>query len=117
MTTTMHAVVSWVPSSKGGRPEPPSGPVYSTVARFEEDRTWPHKAWSLVVRKLDAFEGGRFWFAEVGFLADTGPVDLLHPGARFELHEGPHLVATGLISPSAAQAPSRAEEFAAVLLS
>src|SRR5438045_2240696 len=52
---TARAIVSWVPAAKGGRRKPPSGPVYSTVARFVDDPGWPAEAWSLVLRKVRTY--------------------------------------------------------------
>ena len=111
------AVISWVPAAKGGRKQPPTGPVYSTVARFTDDPDWPARAWSLVVRKLKAYGGGRFWFAQVEFLVDAAPHDLLRPGARFDLDEGRKLAATGLIRAERSRAPQQARSLQSVLLS
>ena len=117
MSKTAKALVSWVPSAKGGRKKPPTGAVYSTIARFADDPKWPDESWSLVVRKLRVYGGGRFWFAEVQFLMEEAPHELLRSGGRFDLYEGRKLVATGLVRGSQAKAPGAASSLQAVLLS
>ncbi|MEO6435554.1 MAG: hypothetical protein ABIP55_07300 [Tepidisphaeraceae bacterium] len=111
------ALVSWVPAAKGGRKRAPAGPMYSTVARFADDLNWPAEAWSLVVRKIRDYGGGRFWFAKVEFLVDDAPHGLLKPGARFDLYEGRKFVATGLVRGAQAKPPQKTRALQAVLLS
>jgi hypothetical protein len=100
-----RAIISWVPRTKGGRTAPPAGPVYSTVCRFADDTGWPNTAWSLVLQRLQPYAQGRYWFAEVHFLAPAAPEGLLRSGARFELYEGRRLVATGQVKGVAARPP------------
>lgn len=113
MKKTARALVSWVPTAKGGRRTPFVGDSYTTVARFADDPAWPNVAWTLVVKRLRTFSGGRFWFAELQFLADEAPTELLKPGARFDLFEGRRLTATGLIR---TRPPQHAREMSSVLL-
>jgi hypothetical protein len=37
MKKTVKAKISWIPASAGGRKRLPRGPIYSTVASFEDD--------------------------------------------------------------------------------
>lgn len=110
----VRALISWVPAAKGGRKSLFEGEVYSTVVRFADDPNWPDVTWSLAVRRLRTYAGGRFWYAEVQFLSDQAPQGLLRAGARFDLYEGRKLTATGLIR---SKPPHRAGELSAVLLS
>jgi len=98
MAKSAKALISWVPATKGGRQQPPVGPSYSTVVRFDEDKTWSNPAWSVVVDFIKSFEGGRYTYAKVRFLAQDAPQKLLHADSRFQLYEGRRMVATGLIT-------------------
>jgi hypothetical protein len=69
--------------------------VYSTVARFPEDReTWLEDAWSIVLESdpPPSVQGNPSTGA-VYFLADSAPQERLKAGATFELYEGARLVA------------------------
>lgn len=97
----MLAEIEWVRPEDGGRSKPPLGegsPRYATIARFiGSDEAWPpSEAWSLVVEKVDV-TGPYTWMAEVRFLMDTAPLELLASGQSFELFEGLKRVATGKI--------------------
>ena len=116
MKNPVKAYVSWVPAEKGGRRHPPAGPLYSTIVRFDDDPRWPEEAWSLAVRCLESFDNGRFWFAEVAFVVDEAPVELLCSDARFQLYEGRHMTATGIVLAATAQRPQRVEQLETVLL-
>lgn len=116
MNRTIEAMISWVPREKGGRREPPVGPTYMTVAHFEGDTTWPREAWTLVVKPRKLLRGGHYMVADVAFLADQAPSHLLRRGNRFQLFEGPRLVATGIVRPRRSSAPCRAAEFQEALL-
>lgn len=89
----MKAKILWVPFEKGGRVQPPIGPRYSTVARFDEDEAdWQRNAWSVVAtfsNEAHALEH----FAEVEFLSTEAPLKRLMPGKSFELFEGSKRVA------------------------
>jgi hypothetical protein len=116
MKNPAKAYVSWVPAEKGGRRQPPSGPLYSTLVRFDDDPRWPHEAWSLVVRCLEPYDDGRFWFAEVAFLFHDAPIQLRHENARFQLYEGRRMTATGIVLAATDEPPTGAEQFEATLL-
>ena len=90
--------ITWLGPAEGGRPAPPPGPTYSTVAKFEAwaDR-WPREAWSIVA-EWDVQPGaGLVTRARMRLLAADGPQDLLDAGSAFELYEGRRLVARGVV--------------------
>jgi hypothetical protein len=78
---------------------PPSGPKYSTVSRFEDEKdTTPQSVWSLVVELGDLQTESRETIAAIWFLSEDkpdAPLHLLHAGSRFELLEGQRVVARG----------------------
>ena len=115
MAKTVKALISWVPAVKGGRQQPPQGPSYTTVVRFDEDKTWPALAWSLVVDFNRSYAGGQYTYAKIKFLVDEAPQELLHGGSRFQLYEGRRMVATGLVREGDA-VPSESVEFESSLL-
>jgi hypothetical protein len=90
------ARVCWVPQ-EGGREVASIARRYVTVARFDEDKTWPHEAWSLVLDFVEAPIGSRCVTADVHFLVPEAPVHLLKNGSKFELLEGRTCVAKGEI--------------------
>jgi len=93
---SVKARVCWIKEEDGGRRSPPSGPRYSTVARFEDEKdTWLKEAWSLVLEFSGPPDESLCMATDVGFLSEDGPMRLLHPGSIFELYEGRRLVARG----------------------
>ncbi len=107
--TSRIARIIWLTPEQGGRQTPPSGPRYSPTARFEaakEDR-------SVVLDLVSRPTGSADWIADIRFLFDDAPQDLLSDGARFELYEGKRRVAHGTIlaateqrNPSSARLPA-----------
>jgi hypothetical protein len=99
---TRLAEIRWIPGSEGGRESPPDGvgeQPYSTVVRLLGcDETEIGKApWSLAVEKLEEAEDADEWLAEVFYILDEAPHELLRIGRRFELYEGARCVATGVV--------------------
>jgi hypothetical protein len=90
----VRANITWIPAAQGGR-IPPTGPRFSTVARFAGVEEVPGEAWSLVLEWTPVPAGELAMKAEVYFLAEEGPQDRLVPGARFELYEGRKVMAKG----------------------
>lgn len=95
----MRAVIEWIRPEEGGRSAVPSGTgprPYATLVRFPgSSEPWPPaKAWSLVVEKAEGLNAFT-WEAEVRFLEDDAPTELLISGRRFELYEGWKRVAVG----------------------
>lgn len=116
MSSTHRALISWIGPEHGGRQHPPSGPRYVTVARFEEDEKWPESAWSLTVDFLRKFDDPRLLLAEVAFLVQEAPHQLLHDGSRFTLLEGRRFVAKGVILASRVAVPEKLTEFECALI-
>jgi hypothetical protein len=108
-------MLSWVPPGKGGRKVFPPGPTYSSVVRFDEDKDWPTKPWSLCVEFIRSYASGKYVYARVKFLLPDAPHELLHEGSRFQLYEGRKLVATGLIR-AGDSVPNESLEFEQALL-
>lgn len=115
MTKSAHAMISWVPASKGGRQVPPAGPSYTTLVRFDDDKTWPNSSWSLVVDFITSFQNGQYTVAKVHFLVEDAPHELLKEGGRFQLYEGRRMVATGLVREDHSSVDDLAEFEAALL--
>jgi len=91
---SVKARIKWLSPEDGGRRQAPSGPTYSTVAKFEDlQDKWPEEAWSIVAEFLDAGDEPLSVFANVRLLAPDGPSSLLRPGSRLELFEGRQKVA------------------------
>ena len=96
----MRAKIEWVRHEDGGRLAPPLGEgpsPYSTVVRFAgSNEPWPPtEAWSLVVEKIASDH--YTWEADVRFLVDDAPAELLTSGRGFELFEGNRRVAIGTV--------------------
>ena len=115
MTPTQRAIIAWIPTEQGGRRQPPPGPQYSTVVRFEEDAQFALGAWSLVVKFTKSI-GEHHTLADVAFLFDDGPMQLLHPGSRFVLMEGARWVAKGVVLPPTTAVPDQMSEFETSLI-
>jgi hypothetical protein len=96
--TSRFARITWLTPEEGGRRLPPPGPRYSAPARFEGQAPGPEGAnWSLVVDLMSHPPGSADWIAEVRFLFDDAPQELLLRGTRFELYEGRKCVARSVI--------------------
>ncbi len=90
--------ICWVSPEEGGRKTPFKGSHYVTVARFEEEpNRWQTESWSLVVDFREESSNDGSALADVKFLVEEAPSYLLHAGSRFELLEGPHVVAKGKV--------------------
>jgi hypothetical protein len=98
MSIERKARVRWISAADGGRPSPPPGPAYSTVARFEvlADR-WPQEAWSVVLEIGRPADDSGDMVVGIRTLAADAPGDLLAEGSRFDLFEGRRLVAHGKV--------------------
>ena len=91
---TVIALVKWLTPLEGGRNTPPSGPTYSTVAKFEESaHEWPRIAWSVVLEFLEIPIQAEKTKALVRFLVPNSPDRWLKTGAHFDLYEGIRIVA------------------------
>lgn len=96
MTVKRKARIGWLKSEEGGRPTPPRGPDYSTVARFQRlADLWPQEAWSIVLEISSPADPDGIMVADIRLLAAEAPIDLLARGSRFDLFEGGQHVASG----------------------
>lgn len=89
MNGWQKARIYWIPASAGGRKQPPPGPRYSTVARFNET-----KEWSVVVEFAQQPNARGYVEGQIRFLAPDAPFYLLQPGCHCHLIEGTRVVAT-----------------------
>ena len=91
-----RARIQWLRSEEGGRATLPSGPVYSTVARFKQlAAKWPQEAWSVVIKLKEPPDRDGGMTVEISMLVEEAPENLLEPGSVFELFEGAQCVARG----------------------
>jgi hypothetical protein len=116
MNNSHRAMISWISAEDGGRMQPPPGPKYIGVVQFEEDPSEPFGAWSLAVNFERRFSGGKVILAQVQFLVDEAPDQLLHSGSRFALFEGRKRVAKGVVLPATVQVPDEVNDFESALI-
>jgi len=116
MSEKVQAIISWVPPEAGGRHSLHAGPRYVTVCRFEEDPSWEHGTWSLVLDWVKTFRGGKLLLANIAFLVAEAPSNLLHAGNRFELLEGGKRVAKGIVLPASVEVPQEVSDFELALV-
>ena len=93
MEKLVRVRVEWSPAKLA---ELPASGMYSTVARFADDCSWPQDdAWSILLQlpSLNEMRGGTF-DAEARFLVSDAPADRLRSGMSFELFEGQIRTAT-----------------------
>jgi hypothetical protein len=88
-----RAKVRWLSFEEGGRIRPPTGPRYSSIARFEKQKEQaPGESWSVVM-----YIGDDAANVLVSPLVDSVPPELFERGSRFDLFEGDAKVAEGEI--------------------
>ena len=96
------ARITWLSKPEGGRAFPPTGeepPIYWAVVKFPNVTEGSSVSWSLWVRKIMSSEDGFTWDALVSFRVPDAPAERLCANQQFELFEGPHRVAIGVIAP------------------
>jgi hypothetical protein len=94
----MKAKFKWMRMDKNGIVVPLQKSKYSTVAKFDGDiENWEKEAWSIVLKNIKALDKENTMIADIQFLASDAPESLLHDGSCFELYEGYHCVAKGVI--------------------
>lgn len=91
MTDWQKARICWIPASAGGRKQPPAGPRYSTVARFDEEDE--QNEWSVIVEFEQRPDDRGCVEGQIKFLIPEAPFYLLRPGKQFHLTEGARVVA------------------------
>ena len=68
--------------------------LYCVPAKFQG---WQSEAWSLKVNLVSSFDKANgLYRAEIEFLADNAPAEVLKPRAQFALYEGTRIVAVGM---------------------
>jgi hypothetical protein len=88
-----RAKVRWLSFEEGGRIRPPTGPRYSSIARFASaDAAAAAEPWSLVL-----YIGSDPEQVVVSPLVDSAPAELFARGSRFDLFEGEVKVGEGEI--------------------
>lgn len=93
---TVRARVCWVTKAEGGREKPPTSTSYIAPARFDKEKDrFPAEAWSLVLYLSNPPDEDRCTIVDLRFLSDAGPMRLLQTGSKFELFDGPNVVARG----------------------
>jgi len=85
--------IEFLPPSSGGRTSPPTGARYVCHANFA-GRTGAQEGWSVVL-DLSGHE------PRLRFLVDEAPWDVLAPGLRLTLREGPHVVGQAVVRATA----------------
>jgi hypothetical protein len=93
------AEIHWLQAAEGGRLNPPSGPQYSTVARFEDqtDEEWARESWSVVLDFQGSPNESGHQIVTVRFLSENSPSQWLSPSKSFALFEGTKKVAEGTV--------------------
>lgn len=91
------AKINWLSFSEGGRKEIPYGGKYSTVAKFKENKDWPDKAWSVVLKCSKKPYQSLTTIMNIKFLVDKAPQKLLQKGSKFTLYKGKKIVASGVV--------------------
>ena len=96
---TVASRIRWLRADEGGRPLPPPGPAYSTVARFEgqTEEGWLKEAWSLILELEGEPDQDLTQVAKTRFLSEEGPEDWLISNKKFALYEGFRKVAEGVV--------------------
>lgn len=117
MNPKARAIIRWVPASRGGRAAPPPDATgYAAPVRFESDAARSRGTWSLRILDARQLHGPEVLDAQVAFAMADAPHDLLQEGERFELLEGPRVVAKAVVLPPEVQPPERISEFELALL-
>jgi hypothetical protein len=92
----VRARVCWVTKAEGGREKPPTSSRYVAPARFDKEKDrFPAESWSLVLYLSNPPDEYGCSVADVRFLSPAGPSRLLQTGSKFELFDGPNVVARG----------------------
>lgn len=96
---SVTAQIRWLKPDEGGRQHPPSGPQYSTVARFESqtEEEWKIDAWSVILEFQQPPDESGCHIVQVRFLSPSGPSHWLELSRRFTLYEGKRRVAEGIV--------------------
>jgi hypothetical protein len=94
----VRARVRFLAAAEGGRSRPPAGPRYSTTVRVAGDPD-PTPHWTMLMEFESGPDEAGEVVARVQFLAEESPYALLLERGSFDVFEGPHLVARGVLHP------------------
>ena len=95
MKMTVKARINWTPVEDGGRKHMlPVGVRYNPLITFEGEQV-SEKLWSAEV--FNTVINGRTTEADVSYLSDDAPFNLLQAGKKFLLYEGQQVVAKGVV--------------------
>ena len=95
MKTMVKAQINWTPVEIGGRKNiMPIGMRYCPIIVFDSEQSGD-TLWSAVV--LNTSIQDRTSTADISYLSDKAPFHLLQSGSKFQLYEGPRMVAEGAI--------------------
>ena len=114
MNPSEPAIIRWSPDRAGRVFAPPAGYVHRGAAVFEEQDMAVADAWSVVVRVLRELDGPRCVVADVAFLMDHAPHELLSPGHRFRMVGGS--CGKGVMMERQLALPERVSEFELALI-
>lgn len=92
MNEWQKARICWISAAAGGRNQPPTGPRYSTIARFDDEEK--PTDWSVLVEFEQQADAEGCIEGQIRFLAPEAPSHLLQPGRQGKLVEGRRIVAT-----------------------
>ena len=91
-----RATICWISKQKGGRSTIPSGDKYAPIIKVCKIEPNTSDFWSIFVVNEKIISKSKT-IATLKYLSDFAP-DNLCEGDKFELYEGPNLVATGTIT-------------------
>jgi hypothetical protein len=98
---SVSAIITWVGADRGGRRAPPLKREYRSVPRFSADPNGCLGSWDVnIVFKRTPNARTKKSTVTMSFLSRAAPRVLLTPGTRFELTEGPRVVAIGEVQPA-----------------
>jgi len=96
MKKTVKAQINWTSVENGGRKNIlPVGMRYCPIIVFESEQSG-ETLWSAEV--FNTSIEGRKSIADVSFLVDNAPHELLRTGNRFSLYEGQNVIAEGIVA-------------------
>ena len=117
MSKPTRAIIRWIPSERGGRARPRThAEGYATIARFESDVNGTQGTWTVRLSDISLLHKDQCIRATLDFASPDAPRQLLASGERFELLEGPRVVAKGVVVPSELPVPDQLSEFDLALL-
>lgn len=96
MTKTVLATIKWIDPLRGQRFVVPSNAKYGPIVRFSDQKLSDEGSWSAIIVFKKRNPDGSV-LAELSYLSEFAPIYHLASGNTFELFEGPHKVAQGVI--------------------